>query len=67
MAGIEGRPCGPWKQRRVEHEIGFVDERHPRTLLGQDALERTCGIEAAETSAGDDDLEGHEDRIGCGK
>ena len=66
VARIQGRPGGARKQGRVEHEIGLVDERHARALLGKDALESAGGVETAEAAAGDDYLEGHQDRIGCG-
>ena len=65
VARVERRPGGARQQRRVEHEVGVVDERHARALRRQQALERPRGVEAAEATAGDHDLPGHADRIGC--
>ena len=65
VAGIERRAGGPGQQRRVEHEVRLVDERHAGALGGQQPLERAGRVEAAEATAGDHDLPGHRDRIGC--
>ncbi|HEV2815444.1 MAG TPA: FAD-dependent oxidoreductase, partial [Solirubrobacteraceae bacterium] len=47
------------QQRRVEHEVDVVDERHLRGLRAELALQAPGSGQAAEAAAGDDDVPGH--------
>jgi hypothetical protein len=59
LTGLERRSRGSGQQRRVEHEVDVVDERHPRGLRRQDALEAAGGGEPAEPATQDQELPGH--------
>ena len=63
MARIQRRARGAGQERRVQHEVGIVDERDEGALLGRDALERASGVEAAEAAARDHYPPAHADRI----
>jgi hypothetical protein len=60
VARIEGGAGCSREKRRVEHEVGVVDERDASAANGGDPLERASGVEAAEAAARDDDARGHE-------
>ena len=48
------------QQRREQEEVRVVDERDPRAVGWELALERARGVEAAEAPARDDDMPGHQ-------
>ena len=59
VARVERAPGGTREQRRVEQEVGVVDERHARALRRQQALQGAGGVEAAKAATRDHDLPGH--------
>ena len=59
VARLERAGRGPRQQWRVEQEVLRAHERDLRRMPGQDALEAAGGVEAAEPSAGYDDVPGH--------
>ena len=65
MPGIQGGARGTRQQRRIEDEVRLVDQRDRRALGGQETLESTGRIEAAEASPGYHDLPGHLYTIVC--
>ena len=52
------------QERRVEHEVDVVDEREPRRLARQEALELAGGRHPGEPTSGDDDVPGHDLKYG---
>jgi hypothetical protein len=65
VARVERRACCAGEQRRVEHVVRVVDERHARAPAREDAFERARGVEAAEAASRDHHLPRHADRIRC--
>ena len=59
MTRIERGAGGAGKQRGVEHEVGLVDQRHPRAVRRQQSLQRAGGVEPAEAATRDHDPPSH--------